>query len=149
MSVRLRSVSQLLKRVEQLVAERVAVVEDAAALAGQEARAVDDVGAVLQEGADQARIVARVVLEVGVLEQDEVAGRLGDAAADGRPLPLVLPLLEQADRGPGARPRAGAGSRGCRPSSRRRRAAAPARGSRGADTASTRRTSSATRKRSL
>src|SRR6267142_4041622 len=74
-----------------------AVVEDATALAGQETGAVDDVRAVLQERADEAWIVPGVVLEVGVLEEDEVARGLGDAAADRRALALVLPLLQQAD----------------------------------------------------
>src|SRR5215210_676449 len=85
------------ERGQHPVAEAVAIVEDPAAVAGQETRAVDHVGAVFQEGPHQARIVSRVVLEVGVLEEDEVAGRFGDAAADGGPLALVLPLLEQSE----------------------------------------------------
>ena len=97
MSVRFRSVNQLLSDGEQPVAQGVAVVEDPPALAGQEARAVDHVGAVLQERAHQAGVVARVVLQVGVLEDDQVAGGRGDAGADRGALALVLLVLDVAD----------------------------------------------------
>ena len=81
MSVRLRSVNQLLKNGEQAVAQGVAEVEHAPALAGEEARAVDHVGAVLEERPHELGEVARVVLEVGVLEDDQVAGGGGDPGA--------------------------------------------------------------------
>jgi hypothetical protein len=67
----------------------VAVVEHPPAVAGQEARAVDHVGAILQEGPHEARVVPRVVLEVGVLDAEDVAGGRLQPRLDGRALAPV------------------------------------------------------------
>ena len=62
-----------------------------------EARAVDDVRLTAQERAEQTRNLARVVFEIGILDDDELAGRLLDAGANGGPLPLVLRLEDETD----------------------------------------------------
>ena len=82
---------------QEPVAQRMTEVEHATAIGGRKPRAVDDVGVVLEEGPHETRVVARVVLEIGVLEDDQVAGRLGDAAAHRRALALIVRLLDQPD----------------------------------------------------
>ena len=61
----------------------------------EEARAVDDVGAALADQLDELRKLLRRVLEVGVLDDDEVAGDLLEAAPQRRALAAVLRLEDQ------------------------------------------------------
>ena len=84
---------------EERVAEAVPVHHHAPGIA-LEARAEDDVGVAVEDRLDELRILVGVVFEVGVLDDDDVAARLGDAAADGRPLPLVHRLEDVADLRP-------------------------------------------------
>ena len=60
-----------------------------AARRSEEARAVDDVGTALEDRLQQQGVLARVVLEVGVLDDDDVARGFADAARDGGALALV------------------------------------------------------------
>ncbi len=66
-------------------------------LAADEARAVDHVGLAVEDRRQQARILAGIVLEVGVLNHDEVAAGLLEAAPQRRALALVHGLAEDAD----------------------------------------------------
>ena len=54
-----------------------------------EPRAEDDVGLVLDDRLDELGILLRVVLEVGILDDDDVAGGVSEAGAQGGPLALV------------------------------------------------------------
>ena len=96
MSVRSRSVKKLLIQVSKPVDPRVAIVQHPPAVGGEKSRAVDHVGAVLEKRPEETRVVARVVLEVGVLEERQVARRGGDAGADGGALAHVARVLEVA-----------------------------------------------------
>ncbi len=60
----------------------------------EESRAVDDVGAPFDDQLDELRELFRRVLEVGVLDDDDVAGDRGEPAPERRPLALI-PLLQQ------------------------------------------------------
>ena len=85
-----------------------------------EPRAVDDVGLALDDRLDELRVLRGVVLEVGVLDDDDLAGGVAEPGAQGRPLALVL--LVEDDRQVGLLGgQSLAGSRGCRRSSSRRR----------------------------
>ena len=55
-------------------------------MAAEEARAVDDVGLALADELDELRIFLRRVLEIGVLNDHEVAGDGGEAAPQRRAL---------------------------------------------------------------
>ncbi len=81
---------------EEPVDSRMAVVQHPPAVGGEKARAVDHIGAVLEKRPYEARIVPRVVLEIGVLEERQVAGRGGDAGAYGGAFALVVRVLEVA-----------------------------------------------------
>jgi hypothetical protein len=81
---------------QELVRDVVPEVEDPPGRAG-EAGAVHDVGPPLEDGGEELRIVPRVVLEIRVLHQHDVAGRLGEAAPERRALALVGVLVEHAD----------------------------------------------------
>ena len=43
---------------------------------------------------DQGRIFLRIVFQIGVLDQDDVAGRMGETGAESRPLALVLFVID-------------------------------------------------------
>ena len=51
----------------------------------------------IQQRADEARIFAGIVLQVGVLNQREIAGSLFDGAANCRTLPAVYRVLIKVD----------------------------------------------------
>ena len=55
----------------------------------QEARAIDDVGASLDDRREELRVLVRIELEVGVLDEQHVAGRERQPEADGGPLSHV------------------------------------------------------------
>ena len=115
---------------QEMVRDAVPVEQDFALRGGGEARAEDRVGLPFQDRRDQRRIVARVVFEVRVLDQADVAAHFLNRAADRGPLPHVLRLAEDAD----ARLALGHRVRGCPPSrrgSRRRRTPAPSAGTPG------------------
>ena len=71
--------------------------EEHAARGAREARPVDHVRLALEDRRQELRVVPRVVLEVRVLDQHDVAGRLGEAAPEGGALPLVGLLVEDPD----------------------------------------------------
>ena len=81
---------------EELVRDVVPEVQDAARGA-REAGAVDDVGLALEDRRQELRVVARVVLEVGVLDQHDVPGRLREAPPEGGALALVGILVVDPD----------------------------------------------------
>ena len=62
-----------------------------------EARAEDDVGAAVEDGLDEPRILGGVVFPVGILNDDDVAGAVLEAGAQGGALARVLRLLQDAD----------------------------------------------------
>ena len=55
-----------------------------------EARAVDDVGLALDDRLDELGILRGVVFEVGVLDDDDLAGGVAEPGPQGRSLALVL-----------------------------------------------------------
>ena len=57
----------------------------------------DHVGPALEDRLDQPRVLGRVVLQVGVLHDDDVAGAVLEALAQRRALAQVLRLVEDAD----------------------------------------------------
>src|SRR4029077_18096169 len=63
--------------------------------ASEKARTEDDVGAAVEDGLEQLGGVARVVFEIGVLDEDDFAGGFGEAATEGSALALVLRLKEK------------------------------------------------------
>jgi hypothetical protein len=71
------------------------------------AAAVDDVGEA--QAFEQGNIVGGIVFEVGILNQDVVAGGLADTPLHGLALTLVGVLGEDADGGGGARGGKGSG----------------------------------------
>ena len=98
MSDRFRSVKTFDMSVRQPVAHRVPEVEDAVPVrAAEEAGSVHDVGLAGEDGPEEDRVFLRVVLEVGVLDDDEIAGRGAHPGPDRRALPQVARLQEDAD----------------------------------------------------
>jgi hypothetical protein len=65
-------------------------------LPAHEPRAEDDVGAVLQDRLDDPTVFHRVVFEVGVLDDHDVARRLPEAGPQGGSLAHVPRLQDQA-----------------------------------------------------
>ncbi len=63
-------------------------------MAADEAAAEDGVRLALDDEVEQLRVLLGAVLEVGVLDDDDVAHGRGDAAAHGGPLPAV-PFLDE------------------------------------------------------
>jgi hypothetical protein len=72
------------------VPDGVPEVEDAALSPAEKTRAVHHVGAPRLDRVEQSRVVHGVVLEVGVLDDDEVPAGFLEAAGDRRALPAVL-----------------------------------------------------------
>ncbi len=64
--------------------------------AAHEARAENYIGFALHEGIEHVRIFGRIVFEIGVLNNDEVASCLLDPAAQSRPFAHVVGLEEDA-----------------------------------------------------
>ena len=80
---------------EQPVAQLVAEEQGPARLAAGEAGAEDGVGLLLDEDRQEAEQVARVVLEVGVVDHGEFAVGALQPGPDGRPLAAVASLLQE------------------------------------------------------
>ncbi len=79
------------------VADGVPEIQDAmAAWRAEKARSVHDVSFALEDGLQQQCVFARVVLEVGVLNDQNVSGRIAYSARDGRPFAHVLRLQQHA-----------------------------------------------------
>ena len=54
----------------------------------EKARSVDDVGFAFKDGAQDDRVLVRVVFQVGVLDDHDVAGGFAKPAGDRRALPM-------------------------------------------------------------
>src|SRR4051812_2706513 len=80
------------ERGQHLVAGVVPEVDDAVRTAAEEAAAEDDVGMTVDDRLEQPRVVGGVVLEVGVLDEDDVAGRRREPGTQRGALPAVLRL---------------------------------------------------------
>src|SRR5258708_4395243 len=81
---------------EEFVGDVVPEIVDALR-AAQEAGAEDDVGAAVEDGLEQLGIVAGVVFEIGILDEDDFAGGFREAATDSGALALILLLKEKAE----------------------------------------------------
>ncbi len=65
-----------------MVAERVPVIEDAMGAGAEEAGAEDDIGAIDEDGLDEDGVLGGIVFEIGVLDDHEIGGGLGNAGAE-------------------------------------------------------------------
>jgi hypothetical protein len=65
------------------------------ASASEVAAAVDDVGAAVEQRAHHRDVILRVVLEIGVLDDQQVAGRRCDAGAHGASLAAIVLLAHR------------------------------------------------------
>ena len=65
--------------------------------AAEETGAEDHVGAAIEDGFEEFAVVARIVFEVGVLDQDDVAGDFSEAAAEGGAFALIFGLEKNAN----------------------------------------------------
>ena len=79
-------------------------VDDAVGVSAGETGAEHDVGLAVDNGFEEARVLVGVVFEVGVLDDDSVAGGGGDAGAECGPFALVDVVVddfgdERGDRG--------------------------------------------------
>ena len=97
MSVRLRSVSMLDRNVKEAVAQRVPEIEHAVVPARQEARAEHHVGFTLAQAARAVACRSAVVLEIGVLDRDEVTGRVRDTGPQRGALALIAGVMQYFD----------------------------------------------------
>src|SRR5687767_94057 len=79
---------------QQPVPDRVPEEEHAVRAAAKEARAEDDVGEPALDRVEEPENLARVVLEIRILHDDELTADLRESAAEGRALPGIL-LLEE------------------------------------------------------
>ena len=119
MSVRLRLVKHVRAQGEELVADHVPEIDHAVGVAAHEARAEDDVGLAVEDRLEQPRVFLRVVFEVGVLHDHDVAGGGGEAGAQrGALAPVDFVVDDLVDQ---RRDLACAAGRGCRRASSRRR----------------------------
>ena len=71
--------------------------QHAGLLAGHVAGAEDGVGVAIQQRAQQARVFGGVVLQVGILDQREIAGGLADGGAHGGAFAAVAFVPVEAD----------------------------------------------------
>ena len=79
---------------EHAVADHVPEVHDAMGVAAHEARAEHDIRFAVEDGLEQLRVFLRVVLEIGVLHDDEITSGGGKAGAQRGPLALVALVIE-------------------------------------------------------
>ena len=92
MSVRFRFVNDVRQQRQDAVADRVPEVQHAVRIAADEPRPEDHVRLAVENRPSQLRELRRVVLQVGILHDDHVAGRSGEAGPERRALPAV-PLV--------------------------------------------------------
>jgi hypothetical protein len=71
--------------------------EENAVRASQEAAAVDDVGAAIQDGLEELGILPGIVLQVGVLDENDIPPGLGKSGAQGPALAGVALVKEDLD----------------------------------------------------
>ncbi len=84
---------------QEAVGQRMAEVQNAPGPAGKESRSVHHVRPALQDGGQEARIVARVILQVRVLDENDVTAGLLDATLNRRAFALVDRLADESDFG--------------------------------------------------
>ena len=99
MSVRLMSLRMLVSQVRTAVAHAVPVVEHPAVVAAEEPAAEDGVGLAVEDRLDDAGDLGRVVLEIGVLDDGDVAGHVPDRRLDRGALAHVALVEDGPDRG--------------------------------------------------
>ena len=81
------------------VADRVPEVQHAMRAGGEKADAIDNVGPFASMGLQERRILCRIVLEIGILDNDEIPRSFPNAAAQGRTFPHVLRLKQNSNLG--------------------------------------------------
>ena len=74
---------------EKFVADHVPEIDDAVGVSAGETGAEDDVGLAVDDGFEEARVFVGVVFEVGVLDDDSVAGGSGDAGSERGAFALI------------------------------------------------------------
>src|SRR5688572_30783828 len=73
-------------------------IEDAmAARRTEKTRTVHHIGAALENRLQEQRVFTRVVFEVRVLDDDDIAGRFANAAGDGGAFALIVRLQQHAN----------------------------------------------------
>src|SRR5882724_2443986 len=65
--------------------------------AAEETGAEDYIGAAIEDGFEELAVVARIIFEVGVLDEDDVSGDFGEATAEGCTFALILHLEKDAE----------------------------------------------------
>jgi len=83
---------------EEAVADGVPEIKDPMGLGTNEAGAKDDIGAVFQNRFQQNGVFCGVVFKVGILNDNDGSGGMGDAGAEGSAFALVERVLVCADR---------------------------------------------------
>src|SRR5215467_15429797 len=71
-------------------------IQDAMRSAAHEAGTVDHVSFIFEQGCEQDRVFARVVFQIGVLNQNEIANGFLNATTEGGSLSHVMGLHEDA-----------------------------------------------------
>src|SRR5947209_5719172 len=74
---------------EEAVAQRVPEVEHAMRLAAHEAAAEDHIRAILRDRQDQLDVIVRVIFQIGILHENDIAGSEFEAVAQSRPFSFV------------------------------------------------------------
>ena len=72
-------------------------IEDSAAVAGQIARAENDIGIAVQNGLYQFPVLGRIVLQIGVLNDANIAAGMLNGRANSRSFSLVALVFVEAD----------------------------------------------------
>ena len=72
-------------------------VKHAMRATGKKARTVDDVGSAFDQRLQQHNVLCRIVLEIGILNNDEVSGSFPNAAVQGRTFSHVLRLKQNSN----------------------------------------------------
>ncbi len=83
------------KQSEHLVGDVVPEIVDTLG-ATEETGAENYIGTAVEDGFEKFAVVARIVFEVGVLDENDVAGEFGEAAAEGCSFALILRLEQDA-----------------------------------------------------
>ena len=96
MSVSFRLVRTVGKQCQEFVPDIMPEIVDALR-ATQKTRAIHDVGAPFENRCEQLLIIPRIIFEIGVLHQDDVAARLCKTPAQGCTFPAIPILKQEAD----------------------------------------------------